>query len=320
MRIERLQVAAALALVCVIWGSTYYAMRVALESFPPFTMGSIRFLLAGAAMYVALRARGERAPTAREWGAATLTGALLLVVGNGAVAFGQQRVSSSVAAIVVATMPLWAVLFGRVFGDRPSRGELLGVAIGFVGVALLHTGGDLFSHGASAIVMLLAPAGWALGSVWSRRLPLPGRGGLMAAAAQMLTGGAMMALVSLSLGEHAFAARAVSVRSVVAIAYLAIFGSIVAFSAYGFLLRHARTSTATSYAYVNPLIAVALGVAVGGEHVHAATLVGACVILSGVLVLSLARNAKVTAVASTHGACTPRVELAPAATAVVDGR
>ena len=292
MRIERLQIAAALAVVCVIWGSTYFAMRVALESFPPFMMGAIRFLVAGAAMYVVLRARGERAPARREWASATMTGALMLLVGNGAVAFGQQRVSSSVAAIVVATMPLWAVLFGRAFGDKPSRGELLGVGIGFVGVALLHTGGDLFSYGVNAFAMLLAPAGWALGSVWSRRLPLPGGGGLMATAAQMLAGGASMALVSLAMGEHAFAARAVSMRSVLAIGYLAIFGSVVAFSAYGFLLRHARTSTATSYAYVNPLIAVAIGVAIGGERVHAATLAGAGVILGGVLVLSLARNAK----------------------------
>ena len=295
---DRLKVAFALLAVCVIWGSTYFAMRVGLESLPPFMMGSLRFLIAGVAMYAVLRARGERAPTRRQWGSAALTGALLLVVGNGAVAFGQQRVSSSVAAIVVATMPLWAVLFGRLFGDRASRLELVGVGIGFVGVALLHAGGDLFSYGASAFAMLLAPAGWALGSVWSRRLPLPG--GLMSTAAQMLTGGAMMGVVSFATGEHLDALANVSMRSVLAVAYLALFGSIIAFSAYGYLLRHARTSTATSYAYVNPLIALGIGVVLGGERVHAATLAGAGVILGGVLVLSLARSSNATDRASSR--------------------
>ena len=170
----------ALAAVCTIWGSTYFAIRVALESLPPFTLGGIRFLVAGATLYAVLRARGVAAPKLREWGASAVTGALLLVIGNGAIVVAQRHLSSSVAAIVVATMPLWTVLFGMLWRERPSRAEMLGVLIGFSGVALLNLGGDLAGNGKSAILALFAPVGWALGSILSRRLSLPG--GLMTAA------------------------------------------------------------------------------------------------------------------------------------------
>jgi len=286
---RRAKVGAALLAVSVIWGSTYYGMRVALETVPPFLMGSARFVVAGAILYAMLRLRGAPAPTARQWGASAATGALMLVVGNGAIAFGQQRVSSSVAAVVVATMPLWMGLFASLWGERPSRGEIAGLALGFVGVALLHAGGDFFSHGFYALAMLLAPMGWALGSVWSKRLPLPG--GFMATAAQMLTAGVAMAGVGFVRGERLAAIP--SARSLVAVAYMIVFGSIVAFSAYGYLLRNTRASTASSYAYVNPLVAIGLGVLVGGETIHAPTIVGTLVILSGVLAISLAKRARV---------------------------
>jgi drug/metabolite transporter (DMT)-like permease len=285
---RRVRVAGALAAVCVIWGSTYYAMRVGLETMPPLLMASSRFLLAGTVMFVGLRARGAPMPTARQWGASALTGSLMLVVGNGAVAFAQQRVSSSVAAIVVATMPLWMALFSRMWGERSSRGELVGLAVGFAGVAMLHAGGDFFSHGGYALAMLLAPAGWALGSVWSRRLSLPG--GFMATAAQMLTAGAVLAVIGLVRGERLVAIP--SARSIVAVLYMVLFGSVVAFSAYNYLLRTVRPSTASIYAYVNPLVAIVIGVFFAGETIHAPTILGALVILGGVLALSLAKRAR----------------------------
>jgi drug/metabolite transporter (DMT)-like permease len=255
---------------------------------PPLLMVSARYLTAGAIMYVVLRLRGAAAPTLRQWGASAVTGALLLVVGNGAIAFAQQRVASSVAAIVVATMPLWMTLFSRLWGERASRGELSGLALGFAGVAMLNAGGDFFSHGGYAFAVMLAPVGWALGSVWSRKLALPQ--GFMAAAAQMLTAGLALVVLGLARGERIEALP--TARSIVAVGYMVAFGSIVGFSAYGYLLRTVRPSTASVYAYVNPLVAIVIGVAIGGETIHLATILGALVILSGVLALSLAKRAR----------------------------
>ena len=276
----------ALLAVYLIWGSTYLAMSIALESFTPFVMGGIRFTIAGAVMYAALRLRGTPAPTRKEWSAAARTGLLLLAGGNGLVAVGQQWVSSSVAAVVVATMPLWAALFASAQGQRPSRLEWIGLLIGFGGAALLHAGGDLTAGHAGALVILLAPVCWALGSMWSRRLPLPA--GPMATAAQMVSGGIAMATLAVIRGEPL--AIAPSGRSVLALIYLAVFGSIVAFTAYGYLLRNTRPAIATSYAYVNPLVAIILGVVVGGELVGAMTWSAAAVIVAGVVILSIAKN------------------------------
>lgn len=283
---RRALIGAALLAVYVIWGSTYLAMHVALEGFPPFLMGAVRFLLAGSVLYVALRARGAPRPSAREWGGAGITGVLLLAGGNGLIAVGQQWVSSSVAAVVVATMPLWVALLGTFQGQRPSRGEWVGLLIGFGGVGLLNVGGDLRAVNVAALVILLAPLAWALGSVWSRSLSLPA--GPMSAATQMLAGGASMLAISALRGEAL--THAPPLRSVLAVAYLVVFGSIVAFSAYGFLLRATRPSIATSYAYVNPALAILLGIAVGGERVGILTFGAVIVILGGVLVLSLAKS------------------------------
>jgi drug/metabolite transporter (DMT)-like permease len=280
------RVLGALGVVCVVWGSTYFAIRVGLESFPPMLMGAVRFLVAGMAMYAVLRARGVRAPTAKEWRGAAYTGALLLVVGNGFVNVAERHVSSSVAAVLVATMPLWAAVFARLFGERASAGELAGIALGFLGVGVLNMGGDLRGEPLGAVFALLAPMSWALGSVLARRVTLPA--GPMATAAQMLTGGAAMGVVGLLSGERMTAWP--TARAAVAVGYLVVFGSMVAFSAYGYLLRHARPVVATSYAYVNPLVAVTLGVAWGGETVSVATLAGAAVILGGVGLLSRARS------------------------------
>ena len=286
MSAQRARLIVAFVAVSFVWGTTYFAIRVALHSFPPFRMGGIRFLVAGSVLYVAMRWRGAAAPTARQWGSAAITGALLLMVGNGAITVAQRHLTSSVAAIIVATMPLWAVIFARFFGDRPTRGEAFGVVLGFTGVAVLNFGGDLAGNGLSAALASLAPMGWALGSLLSRRLPLAA--GSLAMAMQMLAGGAAMMLLSVSLREHATAA--LSARSVSAIAYLIVFGSLIAFSAYGYLLRNTRPAIATSYAYVNPLVALAVGATLGGESVGLSTVLGAAVILAGVFLLSRARR------------------------------
>ncbi len=278
-------IAAALLAVYVIWGSTYLVMRIGLETLPPFLMAGSRFLIAGVVLFAVLWLGGAPTPTAREWIACAKVGVLLLVIGNGFVAFAETRISSSVAAMVVATMPLWMALLSRFTGHRPSRLEWIGLLLGFVGVALLQLSGQLSASPGMVIALLCAPVSWALGSVWSKRLPLPT--GAMATAAEMLVGGATMLAVSFLRGERL--THAPSLRSLGAVAFLAAFGSIVAFSAYGFLLRNTRPAIATSYAYVNPVVALVLSIALGGEHAGPMTWAAAAVILAGVGILSIQR-------------------------------
>ncbi|KYF65202.1 hypothetical protein BE15_46335 [Sorangium cellulosum] len=286
-----------LAALYLVWGSTYLAVSVALETLPPFLLAGVRFTTAGALLYGVLRLRGAPRPTLRQWGAAARVGVLLLAAGNGLVVVAQQWVSSGVAAVVVSTMPLWLALFttvraarGGALGARGtpevSRGEWVGLLVGFAGAALLHLGGALHAEHAGALLIVLAPVAWALGSLYSRTTPLPE--GPMAVAAEMLAGGAVMLGISAVAGERLAAAP--SSRSLLALAYLVVFGSIVGLSAYTYLLRNTRPAIATSYAYVNPIIAIALGVLLGGERASAAIWVAAAVIGAGVLIVSKARH------------------------------
>jgi drug/metabolite transporter (DMT)-like permease len=252
----------ALAAVYLIWGSTYLAMRIAVEGLPPFMMASTRFILTGVILLLFMRARGSPWPTRREWLYATPVGVLMFVLGNGTVAVAEKHLSSGVAAVVCGTMPLWVAALGRFFGEKTSPREWLALMLGFGGVAVLGFGGELKGEPFSAVMLFIAPISWALGSLLARRLPLAK--GLMSAATQMLTGGVVMSFVSLVAREDVPVAP--PVRSVLAWAYLAVFGSLVAYSAYTYLLANARPSVATSYAYVNPAIAVAVGVGMGGEH------------------------------------------------------
>ncbi|WP_437686219.1 drug/metabolite exporter YedA [Sorangium sp. So ce176] len=283
-----------LAALYLVWGSTYLAVSVALETLPPFLLAGVRFTTAGALLYGVLRLRGAPRPTLRQWGAAARVGVLLLAAGNGLVVVAQQWVSSGVAAVVVSTMPLWLALFttvraargGALGAPEVSRGEWVGLLVGFAGAALLHLGGALHAEHAGALLIVLAPVAWALGSLYSRTTPLPE--GPMAVAAEMLAGGAVMLGISAVAGERLAAAP--SSRSLLALAYLVVFGSIVGLSAYTYLLRNTRPAIATSYAYVNPIIAIALGVLLGGERASAATWVAAAVIGAGVLIVSKARH------------------------------
>jgi drug/metabolite transporter (DMT)-like permease len=211
----------------VIWGSTYFAMSVAIHFLPPFLMCGTRFAVAGALLFGFLRLRGVPAPSAKGWGISLLIGTLLLVCGNGFVAIAERSVESGVAATVVATVPLWAALIGAISGERPSRLEVFGLLLGFAGVAVLNRGGDLMSHGVDTIAIIIAPIAWALGSMWSRRLPVPS--GLMGTAAQMLIAGVLFFLLALVTGERALQAPTFS--AIGALAYLVVFGSLLAISA-----------------------------------------------------------------------------------------
>lgn len=282
----------ALAAVYVIWGSTYLAIRFALEGgFPPFLLGGTRFTLAGVALYALLRMRGTPAPTRAQWGNALVTGLLLLLLGNGMVNVAEQSVSSGMAAVAVASAPLWMGIFAAMRGDRPTRLEWAGLGIGFIGVLWLNAGGSLAATPLGLVALLVASVAWSFGSIWSRGRDLAPP--FMHAAAQMLCGGVAMLVVGLLAGERMHALP--SPTALAAFAYLVVFGSWVGFSAYVWLLGNVRPALAGSYAYVNPAIAVVLGAALANERFHSAELVAMGVILLGVVAITLGKAFKAKA-------------------------
>lgn len=291
---RRLLVAAALLVVYLIWGSTYLGIAVAIETMPPLLMSSFRFLAAGAILYAVAIRLGDRAgdrPTPRQWGAAAVISVPLFLVGNGGVAWGEQHVPTGVAALIIAGVPLWlAVLDRLVYGQRLSPQAVAGLALGFGGIALLvdlDGGGGVDPVGALAVA--LAALGWAAGSLLARTAPLPRRI-FVAVAMQMLAGGVAMGIAGLALGEAAQVdLGAVSARSLVAVGYLALFGSLLAFTCYAWLLRTARTSLVATYAYVNPVVAVLLGWAFYSEEPTWRTLVAGGVIVASVALIVSAR-------------------------------
>ncbi|MEZ4402993.1 MAG: drug/metabolite exporter YedA [Kofleriaceae bacterium] len=283
----RARLTLALAVVYVVWGSTYLAMRVAVETLPPMMMGAARFALAGGLLLGAARVRGGAWPTRRHWLAALPIGTLMFVGGNGLVAVAETEVSSGVAALVCATMPLWMAVFAALGGERPTAREWLGFAVGLAGVVLLVSGAELSATPRAALILCASPAAWALGSLLARRLP--NAPGLAGPGAHMLAGGVALAVAAVARGEGLPAAP--SVRSLAAWVYLLVIGSLVAFTAYAWLLRHARPAVATSYAFVNPVLAVLLGVALAGEPLTAATALAApLVVIAVVLVVGRRRR------------------------------
>ena len=275
----------ALGAVYLVWGSTYLGIRFALEGgWPPLLMAGCRFLVAGGLLYAALRMRGVQPPTRAQWRDLWLMGLLLLGLGNGMVCIAQQTVSSGLAAVAVASCPLWIGLFAALRGERPSRLETVGLAIGFAGIAWLNAGSSLTASPQGLFALLVAPLAWAFGSVWSRSRALPSP--FMAAAAQMLCGGVLMTVGGLLIGERIEAMP--TTRGWLAVSYLAVFGSIVAFSAYAWLLQNVRASLLGSYAYVNPVIAVLLGTLLAGERFSAHDIGAMSVILAGVVAITVA--------------------------------
>lgn len=282
----RLLIPPSLFALYIIWGSTYLAIRYALESYPPFLLAGVRFLIAGVLLFGFLRLHGVAVPSVRQWRNAAITGVLLLGFGNGMVCFAEQRVNSGIAAVAVASMPLFAALFSSLYGERPTPREGFGLAIGFIGVVVLNLGNGLSASRLGAAALLLAAMCWALGSVWSKRQDMPK--GPMNTAAQMLCASVALIIVALSGGERLPVHP--SVHATLAVAYLIVFGSIIAFSAYLYVLKHVRPALATSYAYVNPPVAVLFGLLLMGEHVGPYDLAGMAIILLGVGVITLARQ------------------------------
>ncbi|WP_414154731.1 drug/metabolite exporter YedA [Pseudomonas sp. BNK-43-a] len=268
----------------LVWGSTYLAIRIGVESWPPLLMAGVRFVIAGSLLYGFLRWRGVPAPTWAQWRAAGAIGFLLLSCGNGGVTLAEHAgVASGVAALAVATVPLFTLLFGLLFGHRNSRLEWAGIFLGLAGIGLLNLGSNLQASPMGAALILFAAAAWAFGSVWSKNLPLPQ--GAMASAAEMLVGGAALLIGSALSGERL--AQMPTAAGWGALAYLIFFGSIVAFSSYMYLLKHVRPAAATSYAYVNPVVAVLLGIAFAGERIGAEECLAMGVIVGAVVLIGL---------------------------------
>jgi drug/metabolite transporter (DMT)-like permease len=276
----------ALFAVYVIWGSTYLAIRVALVSFPPFLLMGSRFLTAGGLMFLFLRLRGVAAPDRSQWLHALIIGALLLGGGMGGVAFAEQWISSSLAAISVATIPIWTALFLGLWGQSPTRVEWLGIITGFLGVGLLSFDGNLRANPIGAIALLIAPLCWSFGSALSRKLLLAP--GAMGSATEMLMGGLVLLLLSWGHGEHLVGLPVTT--ALWAWLYLVVFGSFIAFSAYMFLLGRVRPTLATSYAYVNPIIAVILGVFLAGEQITIAGYLAMGVVLASITFITIGRE------------------------------
>ena len=277
---------AALFALYFIWGSTYFVIRVGVESWPPLMMAGLRFFLAGCVMFTFLLLRGHKFPGLKQWLAAGAVGILLLSVGNGLVTVAEHmQVPSGIAAVMVATVPLFTLCFSRLWGMPNSRLEWTGVGIGLFGIVLLNTGSNLGGNPWGAALILLASISWAFGSVWSSRLPLPA--GLMAGAAEMIVAGVVLLIASQLNGEHLAATP--SLHGFLALGYLIVFGSMIAISAYMFLLKTVRPALATSYAYVNPIVAVLLGIGFAGESLSPVEWVALGIILCAVLLVTLGK-------------------------------
>ncbi|KFE43388.1 drug/metabolite exporter YedA [Pseudomonas congelans] len=283
VRVSPLLIGAFLALY-LIWGSTYLVIRIGVESWPPLMMAGVRFLIAGCLMYGFLRLRGVPAPAWREWKAAFVIGFLLLACGNGGVTLAEHAgVASGVAALAVATMPLFTLLFGLFWGNRTTNLEWAGIVLGLIGIGLLNLGSNLQASPYGAAVVIFAAAAWAFGSVLSKHMPLPK--GPMASGAEMITAGATLLIGSALSGERL--AHMPTAAGWGALLYLVVFGSIVAFSAYMYLLKNVRPAAATSYAYVNPAVAVMLGVVFAGETIGVEECMAMVVIISAVVLIGL---------------------------------
>ncbi len=287
---SRKALVAAFLVVYVVWGSTYLGIRFAVETLPPLASAGVRFIVAGAVLYVVSRLRGAPKPDLARWGKDGLIGLLFLVLGNGPVVWAAPRVASGLAALLVSTTPIWMVMF-QAFEEKraPSPKVAVGLLFGLAGVGLLVGGGGGQSAGTvdvlAAIVLVSASVSWSIGSMLSRRWPAEST--LLSTGMQMLTGGALMLVLGWARGElDGFALAQVSLRSFLALLYLCSFGSIIGYTAYTYLLRHASPTAASTYAYVNPIVAVGLGAMFAGEPVTARMAVAGLVILAAVFAMT----------------------------------
>jgi len=287
-----LKVAIAFAAIYLIWGSTYLAIRFAIETLPPFSMAAARFTVAGAILYAIARPRTER-PTRLNWVSAGVVGTLLLAGGNGGVVWAEQWVPSGLAALIIATVPLWMVLFDWQFagGPRPSKVLLTGLVWGLCGVGLLMSSTELGAQSREALlgglVVLGASVSWAAGSIYARKARLP-RSPFLSTAMQMIMGGLVLSLMAAIAGEGGqLQLSTFSTKSILALVYLIVFGALIAFTAYIWLLGVSTAARVSTYAYVNPAVAVLLGWLLASERLDARAALAVLIILSAVVLVSV---------------------------------
>ncbi|MFL5565266.1 MAG: EamA family transporter [Gemmatimonadaceae bacterium] len=293
---SRAQIIAAFASIYLVWGSTYLAIRYAVETIPPFLMGGLRFVISGALLYAWARYRGAQRPSRLHWRNAIIAGGFLLLGGNGAVVWAEQFVPSGLTALLVSILPFWLVIIEWVRPPRrrPSGAVLIGLVLGFLGIIVLVGLGELGGHGdirpLGALVLILGSLSWAIGSFWSRDAQLP-ESGLLTTGMEMLGGGVLLLIVGVATGELSdFDIQRVSAESIVGLAYLITFGSLLGFTSYIWLLDKVSPARLGTYAYVNPIVAVLLGWAVAGERLSARTVVAAVIVICAVALITTARS------------------------------
>jgi drug/metabolite transporter (DMT)-like permease len=286
----RVRVMLAFASIYVIWGSTYLAIAFALESFPPFVMAASRFLLAGSALYLWARLSGTPAPRRGQWRWAFLLGGLFFLIGNGTVVWVEQEMSSGIVALIVAMVSVWTAVLEwvRPGGARPSNAVIAGIVLGFLGVAILVLPtGDATAevHVGPALLLVFSTFGWALASVLSRTADLP-KSTALASGMEMLGGGVLLVVASILTGDwRDFAPFAITTKAGISLLYLVLFGSLLAFSCFAWLLRVTTPNKVATSGYVNPMVAVLLGWAFGGEVLSGRTIVASLVIVAAVVLI-----------------------------------
>jgi drug/metabolite transporter (DMT)-like permease len=291
----RAKVIVAFAALYIIWGSTYLGILFAIETLPPFLMAGSRFLVAGGLLFAWSWPRRERAPIRTEWRSALIVGGLLLMGGNGAVSWAEQYVASGIAALLIAVTPLWMVLLDWLWhgARRPGAHTVLGLLLGFGGIVLLVGPAELLGaegvYLPGALALLAGSLSWSIGSIYSRRAPTP-KGGMLGIGMQMICGGTLLLLLGTVTGEWAqLDLPAVSLRSVLAVLYLIIFGSIIGYTAYMWLLQVVSAARVATYAYVNPVVAVLLGWGLAGAVLTLRMGVAALIIVAGVALITARR-------------------------------
>jgi drug/metabolite transporter (DMT)-like permease len=282
----------AFAIIYFVWGSTFLAIRVGVREVPPFLLAGLRFLIAGLVLFAWMRAKGTVSPTAREWFSATLLAVLIFVLDYGLLFWAERRVPSGIAAVMMATIPVFMALSEILFLKTQRLTPRLGVAllIGIGGVLVLVSRsisfGDSPIDTIGAIALIVAAIGWSVGSALTRKLPLPSSKA-MSSGAQMFAGGVLLMITSAALGEfRGFRVQAVSLKAWLALAYLIVAGSIIAFTAYVWLIHHESPTKVGTYAYVNPVVAVLLGYFLGGEGLSLRTIVGTMLVLVSVVAIT----------------------------------
>lgn len=295
MEKKRFLIISALLMVYLFWGGTYLGMKIAAETLPPFIMAGVRYIIAGSFLYLWAKIRGAESPTLVHWKNGGIIGTLLLLGGNGLVAWAVQIIPSGIAALLVATVPLWMIILNRQKKQRPSMVILCSTLFGFIGIAILvlqpnGTTTDLGFNKIGILAILFATFSWSIGSLYSRKAELP-KSQLLSVAIQMLVGGGLLLITATVLGEWSrFQVTSISLRSFIAMGYLIIFGSIVAYNAYIWLFKNADPSWVSTYAFVNPIIAVFLGWAFGDEKLTANSIIAAMFIITAVVMITIFRE------------------------------